>query len=60
VGYMGHDEFAVVESSLARRFPIYKKGDSNANPTGGMRQLQYKLVPGEATWQLKLVNSTEF
>ena len=60
VGYMGHDEFAVVESSFARRFPIYKKEDSNANPTGGMRQLQYKLVPGEATWQLKLVNSTEF
>jgi len=60
VGYMGHDEFAVVESSFARRFPIYKKEDSNANPTGGMRQLQYKLVPGEATWQLKLVHSTEF
>ena len=60
VGYMGHDEFAVVESSFARRFPIYKKDDSNAKPTGGMRQLQYKLVPGEATWQLKLVNSTEF
>ncbi len=60
VGYMGHDEFAVVESSFARRFPIYKKEDSTANPTGGTRQLQYKLVPGEATWQLKLVNSTEF
>jgi hypothetical protein len=60
VGYMGHDEFTVIESSFARRFPIYKKEDSNANPTGGMRQLQYKLVPGEATWKLKLVNSTEF
>jgi uncharacterized protein len=60
VGYMGHDEFTVIESSFARRFPIYKKEDSNANPTGGMRQLQYKLVPGEATWQLKLVKSTTF
>jgi len=59
-GYMGHDEFAVVENSLARRFPVYKKEDSNANPTGGMRQLQYKLVPGEAVWQLKLVKSTAF
>lgn len=57
-GYMGHDEFTVIESSLARRFPIYKKGDSNAKPTGGMRQLQYKLIAGEATWQLKLVKST--
>jgi len=60
VGYMGHDEFAVVESSFARRFPIYKKEDSNAKPTGGMRQLEYKLVPGEATWQLKLHKSTTF
>ena len=25
---------------------------------GGIRQLQYKLVPGEAPWQLKLVKST--
>ena len=60
VGYMGHDEFAVVESSFARRFPIYKKEDSNANPTGGTRQLQYKLIAGEATWQLRLVNSTTY
>jgi hypothetical protein len=60
VGYMGHDEFTVVENSFARRFPIYKKEDSNAKPTGGMRQLQYELVPGEATWILKLVNSTKF
>jgi len=59
-GYMGHDEFSVVESSLARRFPIYKEGDINAKPTGGMRQLQYKLVAGEAGWVLKLVNSTSF
>ena len=57
-GYMGHDEFTVIEDSLARRFPIYKKGNSNAKPTGGIRQLQYKLVAGEATWQLKLVKST--
>ena len=59
-GYMGYDEFTVIETSLARRFPVYNKGDTNSNPTGGMRQLQYKLVAGEATWQLKLVKSTEF
>lgn len=57
-GYMGHDEFSVVEGSLARRFSIYEDGDSNAKPTGGTRQLQYKLVPGEAAWQFKLVKST--
>jgi len=51
-GYMGHDEFAVIESSFARRFPVYKKGDSNSTPTGGWRQFQYKLKPGEAGWIL--------
>lgn len=53
-GYMGHDEFAVVENTFVQRFPVYKDGDSNANPTGGTRQLQYNLVPGEAGWVLKL------
>ena len=46
---MGHDEFAIIETSLARRFPIYKNGDTNNNPTGGMRQIQYKLKDGEAS-----------
>ena len=49
IGYMGHDEFAIIETSLARRFPIYKNGDTNNNPTGGMRQIQYKLKDGEAS-----------
>ena len=52
-GYMGHDEFRVVESTLVRRFPVYREGDTNAKPTGGMRQIQYKLVAGEAGWILR-------
>jgi hypothetical protein len=52
--YMGHDEFAVVENILARRFPIYLENDSNSSPSGGTRQLQYKLIMGEASWILKL------
>ena len=52
-GYMGHDEFAVVESRLVQRFPVYREGDTNSEPTGGMRQLQYRLVAGEAGWVLK-------
>jgi len=59
-GYMGHDEFAIVESTLVRRFPIYKEGDSNAKPTGGTRQIQYKLKPGEAAWQLVADKVTEY
>jgi len=59
-GYMGHDEFAVVESTLVRRFPVYRDGDPNAAPSGGVRQLQYKLKPGEATWQLVLDRIVEY
>ncbi|MEI8342760.1 MAG: hypothetical protein WCH43_14645 [Verrucomicrobiota bacterium] len=54
-GYMGHDEFEVMENRFVRRFPVYKKSDSNASPTGGYRQFQYKLKPGEAAWQLRIV-----
>ncbi len=59
-GYMGHDEFAVVESTFVQRFPLYKEGDSNAQPTGGTRQLQYKLEPGEAGWVLRLDKVVEY
>ena len=59
-GYMGHDEFAVVETRLARRFPVYHPGDTNSNPTGGLRQLYYVLTPGEAGWVLKLDEIVNF
>lgn len=59
-GYQGHDEFAVVENTLIRRFPRYQNGDSDEKPSGGMRQLQYKLVPGEASWLLKLDRTIDF
>ncbi len=52
-GYMGHDQFRVVEGSLVRRFPVYGDKDTNAKPTGGTRQIQYKLKAGEAGWVLK-------
>lgn len=48
-GYMGHDEFRVVDNSLVQRFPIYNEGDTNANPSGGIRQITYKMVDGEAS-----------
>lgn len=54
-GYLGHDEFAIIESTVVRRFPIYREGDSNAQPTGGSRQISYQLVPGEATVRLKML-----
>jgi hypothetical protein len=59
-GYMGHDQFAVVETTLVRRFPVYRPGDSNAQPTGGTKQISYKLVAGKAGLQLKPVSETGF
>jgi len=51
-GYRGRDEFAVVESRLERRFPVYRAGDALEAPGGGMRQISYRLERGEASWQL--------
>ena len=59
-GYMGHDEFRVVENTLVQRFPVYKDGDTNAAPTGGTRQLQYTLEPGEAGWVLRVDRIVEY
>jgi len=59
-GYLGHDEFAVVENRLVQRFPVYRDDDTNAKPTGGTRQVQYKLVPGEAGWRLAVDRVVEY
>jgi hypothetical protein len=56
-GYMGHDTFKIEGQKLVRIFPIYNKGDTNENPTGGSRKLVYGLYPGEAMWQLEVERS---
>ena len=56
-GYMGHDTFKIENQKLVRIFPIYNKGDTNKNPTGGTRKLVYGLYLGEAMWQLKVEKS---
>ncbi|MEH6568700.1 MAG: PliI family lysozyme inhibitor of I-type lysozyme [Halioglobus sp.] len=53
-GYMGHDKFSVLNNCLIRRFPVYTQTDTNAAPSGGTRQLQYRLIPGEAGWLLQM------
>lgn len=56
-GYRGGDEFTVIENSFARRFPTY---GSDGRATGKIRQFQYRLKAGEASWQLVVENVTEF
>ena len=59
-GYMGHDKFTIAEQYVVRSFPVYREDDANAAPSGGTRQIQYRLEPGEATWQLVVSGSLEF
>ncbi len=59
-GYMGHDEFTLIETTLARRFPIYKDGDTNNSPTGGTRQIEYKLKDGESSRLFVLDKISEY
>ncbi len=64
-GYRGYDEFTVIENSFARRFPIGTvhntvKSMNNKPANGMMRQVQYKLLGGEAGWQLQVVKVTDF
>lgn len=59
-GYQGHDEMAIVESSFCQRFPVYRDGDPNSSPTGGTRQIQYKLIDGEACRTLKVDKIVEY
>ena len=52
--YMGHDTFKIENQKLVRIFPIYGKGDTHKNPTGGLRKMIYGLYPGEVMRQLRV------
>jgi len=58
-GYMGHDRFRIKGDRLVRSFPIYRDKDPDCCPSGGQRVMEYKLVAGEASWQLKLDKSRD-
>ncbi len=46
-GYKGFDDFNLMEGMLMRRYPLYTSDSLNARPTGKMRQVQYRVIPGE-------------
>ncbi len=56
IGYAGHDEMAIIETTFSRRFKVY---DKNYKPTSTVRQLQYKLSKGENGYLLKLAQSID-
>ncbi|VVN44601.1 hypothetical protein [Pseudomonas fluorescens] len=59
-GYQGEDEFALMENALVQRFPVYEDADAGAEQTGKMRQVQYRLIPGEAGWVLRVFQVTQY
>lgn len=56
VGYNGYDEFALVETYLAQRFPIFENGQK----TGKIRQVTYTMEDGEATRLFEVKNVREY
>ena len=56
-GYMGHDSFHCSDSKLVRSFPVYLSIDKNVIPSGGTRRVTYGLFKGEASWQLRIIDS---
>jgi hypothetical protein len=62
VGYKGFDEYSLMEGNLMRRFPMYQQVDSTKfEPSGMIRQLQYRVVPGENGGQkFKVIRTFDF
>lgn len=58
-GYVGQDEFSIVETTLVRRFKTYSSNDES-KPTGKIKQVEYKLKEGEASRKFEISKVTEF
>ena len=59
-GYKGEDEMIVIENVLSHRFPIFDGTGPDAKKTGKTRIIQYKIKPGEATWQFYIYRKDEY
>lgn len=59
-GYNGEDDMAVVENVLSHRFPVFDGTGPDAKKTGKTRIIQYKVKPGEATWQFYVFRTNEY
>lgn len=53
-GYRGQDEFKLVEGVLFRKFPLFESDTSIKQPTNKVRQILYRVTPGEqGSWKFK-------
>lgn len=59
-GFRGFDEMSIVENNFCRRFPVIENKDGALYMNGMMRQIQYKLVDGEACRRLEIDRYYEY
>jgi hypothetical protein len=59
-GFIKNNSFALVETQLIERFPLFEKKGADFVATGKTQSLQYKLVNGEASKQFKLYKTIAF
>lgn len=51
-GYMGHDSLWAEPGILCRKYPVYRSGDTNAQPSGGYQMKRYRLQPASTAFRL--------
>jgi len=59
-GYGGEEEWAVIETSVVARFPIFEEKEGKWVRTGKTRQIQYKLEDGENSRKLVVDKVMEY
>lgn len=52
-GYLGHDAFRLDGERVVRSFPVYRTGDPDNRPSGGMRTLRYAFHNGKLDLHVK-------
>lgn len=57
-GYRGFDQFFLMEGVLTRRFPLFTTDSTGSKPTGKIRQVTYRVAPGEKGGSKFLVQRT--
>ncbi len=57
-GYMGHDSFTLVNNTLLREFPTYKKTDVLSEPTGPRRSVVYSLSEKNGAYFIDFIKNT--
>jgi hypothetical protein len=59
-GYRGKDEYKLLEGVLFRKFPIFESDTTIKTPTNKVRQILYRVMPGDqGTWKFKSFKTFE-